>query len=119
MTVETGGRPTGTQRSKETGLAAMFRRYSQGLWCRPLQAADQTKSTCVSGSGRYKATLRVMCQGERGAYSLCFVFVDEEGEEDAVHGNMVLECAHGPDPSPDLAEASFYGVGGPALPALG
>ena len=31
------------------------------------------------------ATSRVMCQGERGAYSLCFVFVDEDGEEDAVH----------------------------------
>ena len=32
-----------------------------------------------------QATSRVMCQGERGAYSLCFVFVDEDGEEDAVH----------------------------------
>ena len=32
-----------------------------------------------------RATSRVMCQGERGAYSLCFVFVDEDGEEDAVH----------------------------------
>ena len=33
----------------------------------------------------WQATSRVMCQGERGAYSLCFVFVDEDVEEDAVH----------------------------------
>ena len=37
------------------------------------------------GVGDGLATSRVMCQGERGAYSLCFVFVDEDGEEDAVH----------------------------------
>ena len=53
-----------------------------------------------------------MCQGERGIGSLTFIFVNEEGEEDAIHGGSVLEDAHGSGSSSDFAEASLDGVGG-------
>ena len=36
----------------------------------------------------------------------------EDGEEDSVHGGSVLEDAHGPGPSPHLAEAALDGVCG-------
>ena len=68
---ETGSRDAGTRcpRSARATSPSPGRRCARGP--RP-----------ASRSG---ATSRVMCQGERGAYSLCFVFVDEDGEEDAVH----------------------------------
>ena len=38
-------------------------------------------------------TSKVLCQGEKGRDSLHFVFVGEDGEEDAVHRGSVLEDA--------------------------
>jgi hypothetical protein len=60
-----------------------------------------------------------MCQGEKGWDSLHFVFVGEDGEEDAVHGCAILEDAHGAGSATDLAEAPFDGVGGSHRPSLG
>jgi hypothetical protein len=54
----------------------------------------------------------VLCQGEKARDSLHFVFVGEDGEADAVHRGSILEDAHGADPTADLAEAAFDGVGG-------
>ena len=42
-----------------------------------------------------RVTSRVLCQGEKGRDSPHFVFVGEDGEEDAVHGGAVLKDAHG------------------------
>ena len=36
-------------------------------------------------ANRNRVTSIVLCQQERGSDPLCFVFVDEDGEEDAVH----------------------------------
>jgi hypothetical protein len=63
-----------------------------------------------SGGG---VTSKVLCQDEKGWDSLHFVFVGEDGEEDAVHRGSILEDAHGPCSAADLAEAAFDGVGGP------
>jgi len=57
-------------------------------------------------------TSKVLCQGEKGQDSLQFVFVGEDGEEDAVHRGSVLEDAHGAGSAADLAEAAFVSVGG-------
>ena len=57
--------------------------------------------------------------GEGGSDSLTFAFVCEDGEQDSVHGGTVLEGSHGSYPSPDFAEASFDGIGGSDLLALG
>ena len=64
-------------------------------------------------------TARVLCQGEKGRDSLHFVFVGEDGEEDAVHGGSILEDAHGASSAADLAEAAFDGVGGSHRLAVG
>jgi hypothetical protein len=37
----------------------------------------------------------VLCQQERGGDPLRFVFMDEDGEEDAVHGSDVLKVPMG------------------------
>ena len=63
-------------------------------------------------------TSRFMCQGERGSGSLCFVLVDEDGEEDAVHGGLVLEGSHGAGAPAHLPEPAFDGVGGSHLLSL-
>ncbi len=52
-------------------------------------------------------TSRVLYQVEKGQDSLHFVFVGEDGEEDAVHGGSILEDAPGADSAADLAEAAF------------
>ena len=70
-------------------------------------------------NARLRVTSNVMCQGEGGSDSLPFVFVCEDSEQDSVHGGSVLEGSHGSCPSPDFAESSFDGVGGPDLLALG
>ena len=51
MNVETGDRPTGTLRTMETGFSARLRRDTRDLWCQYHETADQTKSTCPTGSG--------------------------------------------------------------------
>jgi hypothetical protein len=58
------------------------------------------------------ATSIIMCQEERGARSPGFVFVGEDGEEDAVHRRPVLENSHRPCPPPDFTQSSFDGGGG-------
>src|SRR4029077_8415013 len=57
-------------------------------------------------------TSRVVCQGEGGGDSLVEVFVGEDGEQDAVHGGLVLESAHRAGTAADLAEAALDRVGG-------
>src|ERR1700732_460194 len=42
----------------------------------------------------------------------------EDGEQDAVHGCLVLEGPHGSGPSPHFAESSFDSICGPYLAAL-
>ena len=59
-------------------MACRPSKYGQIIW-------NLDRTYRVLSRRTVEATSRVMCQGERGAYSLCFVFVDEDGEEDAVH----------------------------------
>ena len=59
-----------------------------------------------------------MCRGERGRDSLTFVFVNEDGEKDAVHEGSVLEDAHWLGSPSDFTEPSFDGVCGSDLLAL-
>jgi len=69
-------------------------------------------------SGQEKCSV-FLYQGEKGRDSLHFVFVGEDGEEDAVHGGSILEDAHGAGSATDLAEAAFNGVGGSDRLAFG
>ena len=64
-------------------------------------------------------TSTVLCQGEKGWDSLHFVFVGEDGEEDAVHRGSILKDAHRAGSAADLAEAAFDGVGGSNRLAFG
>ena len=47
-------------------------------------------------------TSTVLCQGEKGWDSLHFVFVGEDGEEDAVHRGSILKDAPGAGSAADL-----------------
>src|ERR671919_2934380 len=62
--------------------------------------------------GVVAVTSKGLCQGEGGGEALVAVFVDEDGEQDAFHGGLVLEGAHGPGAPADLAEAALDRVGG-------
>ena len=68
---------------------------------------------------RESVTSAVMCQGEKGWDSLHFVFVGEDGEEDAVHRGSILKDSHGAGSAADLAKAAFDGVCGSDRLALG
>lgn len=59
-----------------------------------------------------------LSEGEEGRHSLGWVFVREDGEEDAVHGGAILEYAYGPNAAADLAEAALDGIGGTVPLAL-
>jgi hypothetical protein len=62
----------------------------------------------------------LFCLSRKGGDIPCdLLFVDEDGEENAVHRGDVLESAHGPGASADFAESAFDGVGGSDRFALG
>src|ERR671919_461328 len=87
-------------RQKNTMVSAT----SATNWIRRLTHAGPRRLTGVTSKG--------LCQGEGGGEALVAVFVDEDGEQDAFHGGLVLEGAHGPGAPADLAEAALDRVGG-------
>ena len=63
-------------------------------------------------SGGEGVTSKGLCQGEGGSEALVAVLVHEHGEQDAIHGGLVLEGAHRAGAAADCAEASLDRVGG-------
>jgi hypothetical protein len=59
----------------------------------------------------YRIMSKGLCQGEGSGEALVAVFIEEDGEQDALHGGAVLEGAHRRRASSDLAKAAFDGVG--------
>ena len=93
--------PTGVQNQKKRTFDVLPKpdkliRYRQAMATSPLGEGD----------------VKSFVSGRECWNSLRFVFVGEDGEEDAVHGGSNLEDAHGAGSAADLAKAAFDGVGG-------